>query len=445
MITSAIAFTRVVYRKMSTISSVLDSLGVREMKTLDRDKFYRNMTVPILKVDERKLARIFAHIKKYLLKFDNFKPVQNDETLEDVVKIVFLHPDKFKGWSEFPDDVKLTLNSSGVTENNFESKEIEVKYENWRIDQIFEAVLPKNCSVSGYSEIGHIIHLNLRDNLLEYKSLIGQVFFDKVKRCETVVHKNNIINNTYRNFSMEVIAGKRDYFVKVKENQCTFEFDFSQVYWNPRLDTEHERILKQIKAEDVLFDVFCGVGPFTIPAVARRKARAYANDLNPNSVKWLEHSAKLNKIKNNLFVYNDDGANFIVNNFKNFLKDCCEGKDTVEGTIHVTMNLPAMAVEFLPYFVGILSDVDTTRLTCDIVVHVYCFSVSADPHNDAKEMVIANLKYDISDSVIQIFNVRNVSPKKEMMRVSFKMPLDVLKGNVDISEPPNKKCKSEAD
>ena len=38
-----------------------------------------------------------------------------------------------------------------------------------------------------------------------------------------------------------------------------------------------------------------GVGPFSIPA--GRKCRVFANDLNPESFKWLQQNAKRNKIK----------------------------------------------------------------------------------------------------------------------------------------------------
>ena len=50
---------------------------------------------------------------------------------------------------------------------------------------------------------------------------------------------------------------------------------------------------------DVLFqligDMFCGIGPFAIPA-ARRGCTVYANDLNPDSYKYLVENARLNKV-----------------------------------------------------------------------------------------------------------------------------------------------------
>jgi len=39
--------------------------------------------------------------------------------------------------------------------------------------------------------------------------------------------------------------------------------------------------------EDIVADVFAGVGPFVVPA-AKKGCAVFANDLNPNSVKYLK-------------------------------------------------------------------------------------------------------------------------------------------------------------
>lgn len=139
------------------------------------------------------------------------------------------------------------------------------------------------------------MHVNLRDHLLPYKQIIGEILIEKVHGCKTVVNKIDSIDNTYRNFKMEILCGENNMVTRVRENLCLYEFDFSQVYWNSRLSTEHERIAGKCIRADVVFDVFAGVGPFVIPT-AKKGCIVFANDLNPESYKWLQHNARLNKV-----------------------------------------------------------------------------------------------------------------------------------------------------
>ena len=68
-----------------------------------------------------------------------------------------------------------------------------------------------------------------------YILLSAEVLLDKVKQAKTVVNKTNTIDNTFRNFQMEVLAGEDNFVTEARENGVRFELDFSKVYWNPRL------------------------------------------------------------------------------------------------------------------------------------------------------------------------------------------------------------------
>jgi len=79
------------------------------------------------------------------------------------------------------------------------------------------------------------------------------------------------------------------------ESDCRFKFDFSRVYWNSRLHTEHARLVDMFQPDDLVADVFAGVGPFTLPA-AKKGCAVLANDLNPESYKYLVMNIKNNKV-----------------------------------------------------------------------------------------------------------------------------------------------------
>lgn len=77
------------------------------------------------------------------------------------------------------------------------------------------------------------------------------------------------------------------------ESNCSFTFDFSLVYWNSRLHTEHSRLVSLMQPDEVIIDVMAGAGPFAIPA-AKKGCAVWGNDLNPEGVKWME----VNRVKN---------------------------------------------------------------------------------------------------------------------------------------------------
>ena len=256
---------------------------------------------------------------------------------------------------------------------------------------------------------------------------LGEVLLDKNVHIKTVVNKTNTINTTYRFFEMELLAGEDKMVTSVSEHGCVFEFDYSKVYWNSRLQSEHKRLVDQMKPGDLVFDVFAGVGPFAIPA-AKKECKVFANDLNKVSHDSLLHNAKLNKVDKHIQVFNMDGREFINNIVieKNLqIQRKCQ--------LHIIMNLPAIAAQFLDVFKEKYATSNLPiKLQSDITIHCYCFSKSKTPEVDA-EMIIANtLGLDIS-SYARTHVVRRVAPNKVMLCVSF---------NLFWFQESNKKCLS---
>ena len=140
-------------------------------------------------------------------------------------------------------------------------------------------------------------HLNLKDAYLPYKHLIAQVLVDKNPLITTVINKLDSIEpeSRYRTFEYEVLAGDSSLEVEVHESGCTFRFDYSKVYWNSRLVTEHQRVVDLFKPGEAVCDLMAGVGPFALPA-AKREIFVYANDLNPDCYTSLTENIRRNKV-----------------------------------------------------------------------------------------------------------------------------------------------------
>ncbi|VDN22753.1 unnamed protein product [Gongylonema pulchrum] len=190
----------------------------------------------------------------------------------------------------------------------FDSYSLTVHYDDW--------------PVKGFAQIGHIVHVNLREELLPYKKVIGQILFDKIASCKTVVNKLDAIGHKYRTFELDLLAGEANYETEVHEDKLRYQLNFKQVFYNPRLSTEHKRIVKKIGKRSILYDCCAGIGPFVLPAV-----RNGAHHLSTERLK----------------MYNMDAALFIstaladdlANEFKNFKTTASGYNDSLQFPLYV--------------------------------------------------------------------------------------------------------------
>lgn len=392
---------------------------VRGMTTLNKEAFTLNITVPALRVPVRVLNKVVKSLKNVLMKRPGLSRVVPETEGSSDSRLVLLDPHKVTGNSSFSETEEEALRSFSVSQE-LQQFELTLGYDNLKSEEVLEAVLPPGQDVtSSFSRVGHIAHMNLREHQLPYRNLIGQVIMDKNPGVTCVVNKTNIIDSTFRNFKMEVLAGEENMVAKVKENGVTYEFDFSRVYWNPRLSTEHQRIVQLVKRGDTVFDVFAGVGPFAIPA-ARCGANVLANDLNPESFRWLQHNCKLNKVESKVRTFNLDGRAFIQGPVREELPALL----TQKAAVHVVMNLPALAIDFLDAFRALLPHDPPSDAQLP-TVHCYGFSKEDDPARDVMQRASDTIGFSL-ENCSSVYFVRNVAPNKDMMCVSFTVPKEVL-------------------
>jgi len=107
----------------------------------------------------------------------------------------------------------------------------------WRlshVDEVLRAILPEELvgeAPSSFTTVGHIAHMNLKDEYLPWKTLIGEIILDKNPNLRTVVNKMDSIDTTFRFFKMEVLAGDDDMIAEVV---CIFD-PFLRVVWRSKV------------------------------------------------------------------------------------------------------------------------------------------------------------------------------------------------------------------
>lgn len=350
---------------------------------------------------------------------------------------------------------------------------MQFDYDFFNYSEITSAIIPPPEKKSddeipqGFALAGHVAHLNLRERYWPYKHLIAEVLADKNPMVRTVINKLDDVGteNAFRTFQYEVLYGPDDMNVEVKEQGCTFKFDFAKVYWNTRLHTEHERLCNMFSEGEAVCDVMAGVGPFAIPA-GKKKCFVWANDLNPESYKSLVENIRINKVVDFVTSYNTDGAAFIKQSARDLLKiehavpiypktkfsrnNPDQKKPKPDRTLvqprsfsHYVMNLPASAITFLPSFIGLYANVpgmpveEVKKLFVPHterklpMIHVHCFSSKSDDNvKEVKEIcdeISRQLQYEITPETpdVTIYDVRDVAPKKRMFCASFRLGEEV--------------------
>ncbi|CAG0902234.1 unnamed protein product [Cyprideis torosa] len=212
-----------------------------------------------------------------------------------------------------------------------------------------------------------------------------------------------------------------------------------EVYWNPRLANLHKAVLAACNAGDTLCDVFAGVGPFACPA-GKKRVRVFANDLNPACYEYLQENIRRNKVSEFVTPYNMDGREFIrsvvLSQILLFQEPIPDGGSTIRK-LHVTMNLPVLAIDFLDAFQDLLKDSWTGGEFQAPRMHVYCFVRDTEPNPSPLERVRRALGCDetvLPDASVKETFVRKVAPGKEMRKLVFDLPLQPLLQARTISE-----------
>jgi tRNA (guanine37-N1)-methyltransferase len=262
--------------------------------------------------------------------------------------------------------------------------------------------------------------------------------------------------NEFRTFKYELLAGPDNLNVTVSEENCIFKFDYSKVYWNTRLNTEHRRLVAMFQEGQAVCDVMAGIGPFAVPA-GKKNIFVWANDLNPESFACMEDAVKRNKVQDFVRPFNEDGKAFIPRTAAALLqsnrkvditrkisrKDADQTPQVLKTLIepkvfdHYVMNLPATAIYFLNNFSGIYPPELQKELpegTKMPLVHVYCFSTKSDDNVEEGKKICQEITQQlgfemlpgkIEDGGVEVHDVRDVAPKKRMFCASFRLPTEV--------------------
>ena len=204
---------------------------------------------------------------------------------------------------------------------------------------------------TSFDTIGDIVILEIPDELVDRKFLIGDAVFKFTKR-KSVYMKKSAVKGTTRVRELEFLAGEDNPVTIHKEHGVRLKLDVSKVYFSPRLATERKRVMENVCDGEKILDMFCGIGPFPIVISRNKHVDITAVDINREAIKYLNENIELNKLKGHIKPYCGD-VREVSSAFK--LK-----------FDRIIMNLPGLAYSFLDVAVNLIEDGG--------IIHYYEFS-----------------------------------------------------------------------
>jgi tRNA (guanine37-N1)-methyltransferase len=165
---------------------------------------------------------------------------------------------------------------------------------------------------------------------------IAQTIMSIHKNLKTVLAQTGAVCGDFRLRQLEHLAGERKTITRQRESGCLFSVDVEKCFFSPRLSYERMRVARQVGRDEVVVNMFAGVGCFSILIAKHSDAeRVYSIDVNPIAVNRMQENVRINRVYGEVVPMLGDA------------------KEVIEARLlhvadRVIMPLPEKAFEYLP-------------------------------------------------------------------------------------------------
>ncbi|MHA2101555.1 MAG: class I SAM-dependent methyltransferase [Candidatus Kariarchaeaceae archaeon] len=242
-----------------------------------------------------------------------------------------------------------------------------------------------------FDQIGSIAVVDIKDEVLPYTEKIGTAIFNLHPSINAVYRKSKAVSGVTRLRGLELIAGSEVYETIHKEHGIKIFVDLRNIYFSPRLSTEHNRIANLVNENEVVFDMFGAAAPFALHISTLHNAKIFTLDINESAPKIIKKSIQLNpKLKGDIKILTGD-ANAVCSDLI---------KEGVQFD-RIIMNHPSDSTRYLQLANKLLKKRG--------YIHFYSF-VTIENHDDICSKII---KEELPGyQIVEIVRVRQYSPKE---------------------------------
>ena len=247
---------------------------------------------------------------------------------------------------------------------------------------------------SAFDIVGSIIILRIPDSLNSRKHIIADTVLMNIKSAKSIFAQTSAVQGDYRLRNLEYLAGVNCTATEHREHGCRFKVDVSKTYFSPRLSTERMRISKMIADNEIITNMFAGVGTYSILiAKSNKTCKVYSIDSNPIANELALVNTQLNKVRERVIPICGDAREVIAKQLR--------GTST-----RVLMPLPEKAKEFVDFAVMALKE---KKGMIHYFAHIRATSKKLALDNAALDIKYAFINHDYRIASTRV--VREVGPR----------------------------------
>lgn len=256
-----------------------------------------------------------------------------------------------------------------------------------------------------FDVIGDVAVIRVPETIENRSREIAEAVMQNNKHVKTVLRQVSPVSGSLRLRELSWVAGEKRTETVHKEHGCLFKVDLARCYFSPRLLYERRRIAQRVGRDEVVANLFSGVGCYSI-VIGRHSGarRVHSIDVNPVAIGYQAENVRLNGVESVVEVILGDAASIVKARLLNVAD-------------RVLMPLPEKAFEYLDYAIMALKPGEGW-------VHYYDFVRAGRDEKPAEKVEdkvsgkMADLGLDFEVSFGRV--VRKVGPRR------FQVVLDML-------------------
>jgi tRNA (guanine37-N1)-methyltransferase len=327
-------------------------------------------------------------------------PLYNNQDFLDFITETFANKIKFE-----------VVSKEGIKNTKYKVRSLQEALKG-KIPDNYIDLVPKSYDIIGdivIIEFDRFDNLN-RELVYVYKRKIAAAIMEVNKNIKTVFEKKSEVKGPYRLRDLELLGGEDKSETTHKENYCMFKLDVKKTYFSPRLVFERQRVaLSSIQENELIVDMFAGVGTFSIQIAKTNNVKIHAFDVNPDAYNYLRKNVKLNRLKGDIYPVNID-VKYLIE------EDNQLGKKLFHKADRIIINLPESSNKFVNVACFLTKESGG-------IIHFYQFTEKPNPIEKTLknlETILKKYEWEI-EFILESKIVKHFSPKSELVVLDLKI------------------------